>query len=67
MNLKKVLFNLTGMRYSPYMKTYYFPKTDAILIDKKTLFDYLETWDELSDRQKAKQWEYLKYLYDEKR
>ena len=67
MNLKKVLFNLTGARFSPYMKTYYFPKTDTILIDKKHFFNYLEDWEHLSDRQKAKQWKYLKYLYDEKR
>lgn len=67
MKLKDILCNISRNRYSPYMDTYYFPKADAILIDKQKFFDYLETWDELSDRQKAKQWEYLKYLYDEKR
>lgn len=67
MKLKNVLFNLAGKRYSPYMDTYYFPKADAILIDKQKFFDYLKDWDESSDKQKAKQWEILNYLYDEKR
>lgn len=71
MKPKNILLNLLNLMgknwYSPYMDTYYFPKTDAILIDKQKFFDYLETWDKLSDRQKAKQWEYLKYLYNEKR
>lgn len=65
-NIKNTLFSFVG-RYSPYMDTYYFSKTDTILMNKQKFFDYLETWDELSDRQKAKQWEILKYLYDEKR
>ena len=65
-NIKNTLFSFVG-RYSPYMDTYYFSKTDTILMNKQKFFDYLKDWDELSDRQKAKQWEILKYLYDEKR
>ena len=71
MRPKNILLNLLNLMgknwYSPYMDTYYFPKADAILIDKQKFFDYLKEWDELSDRQKTKQWEILKYLYDEKR
>ena len=65
-NIKTTLFSFVG-RYSPYMDTYYFSKTDTILMNKQKFFDYLKDWDELSDRQKAKQWEILKHLYDEKR
>ena len=65
-NIKNTLFSFIG-RYSPYMDTYYFPKTNTIFMNKQKFFDYLETWDELSDRQKARQWEILKHLYDEKK
>lgn len=71
MKPKNILLNLLNLMgknwYSPYMDTYYFPKTDTIVMNKQKFFDYLKDWDESSDRQKAKQWEYLKYLYDEKR
>ena len=67
MKLKDILLNFSRNRYSSYMDTYYFPKADAILIDKQKFFNYLKDWDELSDSQKTKQWEILKYLYDEKR
>lgn len=71
MKLKNIILNFLNLIgknwYSPYMDTYYFPKTDTIVMNKQKFFNYLKDWDESSDRQKAKQWEILNYLYDKKR
>ena len=71
MKLKNIILNFLNLMgknwYSPYMGTYYFPKTDIIVMDKQKFFNYLKDWDESSDKQKAKQWEILNYLYNKKR